>query len=172
METLFGFDVEEDQFLWNRLLRLHAGLGVAPTGIYARNPSIPPVLYPVQGAPFTVTIESGGEGTPGHPPGRESTKGKLTQRVVRFEAGEPDATCSGYRRVIRCCRGSESRFSEKTEQGRTFERWYSPALGFNVEGNRDQPADDLKSEFPFQGIRLAEPDTKLFEIPAGYAVQR
>jgi hypothetical protein len=50
------------------------GLGVAAAGIYARNPLIPPALYPVQGAPFTVTIESVWEGTPGHPPGREFTK--------------------------------------------------------------------------------------------------
>jgi hypothetical protein len=50
------------------------GIGVAVAGIYARNPLIPPALYPAQGAPFTVTIESVWEGTPGHPPGREFTK--------------------------------------------------------------------------------------------------
>lgn len=50
------------------------GVAVAAAGIYARNPLIPPALYPVQGAPFTVTIESVWEGTPAHPPGREFTK--------------------------------------------------------------------------------------------------
>ena len=57
------------------------GIGVAVAGIYARNPLIPPALYPVQGAPFTVTIESVWEGTPGHPPGREFTK------VIRDTSG-------------------------------------------------------------------------------------
>ena len=57
------------------------GLGVAAAGIYARNPLIPPALYPVQGAPFTVTIESVWEGTPGHPAGREFTK------VIRDTSG-------------------------------------------------------------------------------------
>jgi hypothetical protein len=57
------------------------GLGVATAGIYARNPLIPPALYPVQGAPFTVTIESVWEGTPTHPLGREFTK------VIRDTSG-------------------------------------------------------------------------------------
>lgn len=53
---------------------LMLGLGAAVAGIYARNPLIPPTLYPVQGAPFTATIESVWGGTPAHPPGREITK--------------------------------------------------------------------------------------------------
>jgi hypothetical protein len=50
------------------------GVAVATAGIYARNPLIPPALYPVLEAPFTATIESRWEGTPTHPPGRELTK--------------------------------------------------------------------------------------------------
>jgi hypothetical protein len=57
------------------------GVAIATAGIYALNPLIPPALYPVQGAPFTVTIESVWEGTAAHPPGRELTK------VVQDTAG-------------------------------------------------------------------------------------
>lgn len=53
---------------------LMLGFGVAVAGIYTRNPLIPPVLYPVQGAPFTATIESVWEGTGARSPGREFTK--------------------------------------------------------------------------------------------------
>ena len=50
------------------------GVAVAAAGIYARNPLIPPAFYPVEGAPFTATIESVWQGTAAHPPGREFTK--------------------------------------------------------------------------------------------------
>ena len=50
------------------------GVAVAAAGIYARNPLIPPALHPVQGAPFTATIESVWEGTPAYLSGREMTK--------------------------------------------------------------------------------------------------
>jgi hypothetical protein len=63
------------------------GVAVAAAGIYARNPLIPPALYPVQGAPFTAKIESMWEGTATVPAGRELTK--VVQDAVgrtRFES--------------------------------------------------------------------------------------
>jgi hypothetical protein len=60
---------------------LMLGVAVAAAGIYARNPLIPPTLYPVQEAPFTAMIESVWEGTPAHPSGREFTK------VIRDTSG-------------------------------------------------------------------------------------
>jgi hypothetical protein len=59
---------------------LMLGVAAGAATIYARNPLIPPALYPVQGAPFTATIESVWEGA-AVPPGREVTK------IVRDTAG-------------------------------------------------------------------------------------
>src|SRR5580692_11133805 len=50
------------------------GVAVAAGGIYARNPLIPPALYPVEGAPFTAKIESVWDGTATVRAGRELTK--------------------------------------------------------------------------------------------------
>jgi len=49
------------------------GIAAGAATIYARNPLIPPALYPVQGAPFTAKIESVWEGAT-VPAGRELTK--------------------------------------------------------------------------------------------------
>lgn len=60
---------------------LMLGVAAAAATVYSRNPLIPPALYPVQGAPFTATIESVWEGSATIRPGREWTK------VVRDTAG-------------------------------------------------------------------------------------
>ena len=59
-------------------------------------------------------------------------------------------------------------YLQTTAQGRSFEHWYSPVLGFNVVSKGYQPADGVKLETHIQQIQLREPDAKLFEIPDGY----
>jgi hypothetical protein len=59
-------------------------------------------------------------------------------------------------------------YLQTTAQGRSFEHWYSPTLGFNVVSKGYQPADGVKLETHIQQIQLREPDPKLFEIPDGY----
>jgi hypothetical protein len=59
-------------------------------------------------------------------------------------------------------------YLQTTAQGRSFEHWYSPVLGFNIVSKGYQPAEGVKLETHIQQIQLREPDAKLFEIPDGY----
>jgi hypothetical protein len=59
-------------------------------------------------------------------------------------------------------------YLQTTAQGRSFEHWYSPVLGFNIVSKGYQPAEGGRSETHIQQIQLREPDAKLFEIPDGY----
>lgn len=58
-------------------------------------------------------------------------------------------------------------FSEKTVDGRTFERWYSPAIDMNIESKLQMPAG-TESEIHIQQIHVGEPDAKLFTVPDGF----
>ena len=50
------------------------------------------------------------------------------------------------------------------------EYWHSPQLGFNLLSMRSSPFFG-KQTFTITELSAGEPDPKLFEIPAGYAVK-
>ncbi len=92
----------------------------------------------------------------------ESARAPGSKRVVD---GGLEITTIGRRKI----EGVETiGFSEKAADGRTSERWYSPALDLNIENKSHDPAKNIDSETQIEQIRLGEPDAKLFEIPAGY----
>lgn len=59
-------------------------------------------------------------------------------------------------------------FDETATDGRTFERWYSPALDLNLEQKTHAPALGVDSDTRIEQIHRGEPDVNLFEIPSGY----
>ena len=63
-------------------------------------------------------------------------------------------------------------FSEQSADGRTSERWYSPALNLDISKKSHFPAQDIDSDTRIQQLHLGEPDAKLFEIPNGYILYK
>jgi hypothetical protein len=52
------------------------------------------------------------------------------------------------------------------------EFWYSPVLGINVSTKRMDPRASAIQDFEVGNISMAEPDLKLFQLPASYRVVR
>lgn len=63
-------------------------------------------------------------------------------------------------------------FSEQSADGRTFERWYSPALDLDINKTSHVPDKGIDSDTQIQQLHLGEPDAKLFEIPDGYVLYK
>jgi hypothetical protein len=56
----------------------------------------------------------------------------------------------------------------KPADGRTFERWYSPALDLNLRMIAHYPESGTERDMRMEHVKLGEPDAKLFGIPDGY----
>ena len=85
--------------------------------------------------------------------------------VKRTVDGGFEITSLGERRIG----GVETIGSRVTNaSGYSQEKWYSPEIDFDVEGNVHQAEGPVDTETHLEGIKLGQPDAGLFEIPAGY----